>query len=124
MIKDAILRGRMCELAGDLARSAMGRDIPPGGSLFLVGLFSHIDQLMGVPMETIISEVDLMPEVQAALLEREGKAGAILAGIEAYTNADWNTAQEDLAEVGVPPHALADLYLDSLTWAASRMPVH
>ncbi len=124
MIKDAILRGRMCELAGDLARNTTRRDIPSGGSLFLVGLFSHIDQLMGLPMETVIAEVDLTPEVRAALLERKGKAGAILTGVEAYTNADWNGAQEDLAELGVPPESLADLYIDALTWAASRMPVN
>ncbi len=124
MIKDAILRGRMCELAGDLARNTTRRDIPSGGSLFLVGLFSHIDQLMGLPMETVIAEVDLTPEVRTALLERKGKAGAILTGVEAYTNADWNGAQKDLADLGVPPEALADLYIDALTWAASRMPVN
>ena len=68
--------------------------------------------------------VDLTPEVRAALLDREGTAGTVLTGIEAYTSADWTEAQQELAEIGVPPQALADLYLDSLTWAASRMPAH
>jgi len=119
LIKDAIVRGRMCELVGDVARTATRRDIPSGGSLFLIGLFSHIDLLMGVPLETVIADIDVAPEVRAALLGREGKAGTILSGIEAYTQADWIQAKEGLAEVGVPPNVLADLYLDSLTWATS-----
>ena len=121
MIKEAILRGRMCELAGDLARRSTPRDIPSGGSLFLVGLFSLLDRLMGVPLETVLADVDVTPEVRAAVLKREGRGGTILRGIEAYISGDWKDAQEELEGVGVPPASLADLYLDSLTWAASRL---
>lgn len=124
LIRSALLRGRMCEVLGDLARSSRNRDLPPGGSLFLVGLLSHLDVLLGREMAGILDEINVSAEVGRALLRRDGKAGALLEGVIRYSEADWSGAGDSLAEAGVPQDALSDVYLDSLTWAGAHMTLH
>ncbi len=124
MIKASLLRGRLCELIGDHARSAVSRDIPSGGTLFLVGLFARMDQILGVPLREILADIDVTQDVRDALLDRRGKAGAILSGVEAYIDAEWSRAERTLADAGLDPTPLADLYLDSMMWARTRMAFH
>ncbi|MFQ5536332.1 MAG: EAL and HDOD domain-containing protein [Gemmatimonadota bacterium] len=124
IIKSSLLRGRMCEVAGDTARNAFNRDIPPGGTLFLIGLFSQMDQLVGMPLPEILESINVGNDVRSALLERTGKAGTLLNAVEAYVDAEWERAQDQLANVGVEPDAVSDIYLDALSWAGARMAFH
>jgi c-di-GMP phosphodiesterase len=121
MIKSALLRAKMSETLGERARSAHNRDIPDGGALFLIGLFSQIDQILGAPVDDILKEIDVSPEVRDALTWRQGKAGLILNAVEAYEEADWTSAQREVTNVGGDPEVLPDLYLDALAWAGDRM---
>lgn len=124
MIKSALLRGRMCELLGDQSRNALNRDMPSGGMLFLVGLFSHLDALMGVEMSRILDDIDVAREVRDALLSYEGKAGSLLKGVTAYTEGDWDEVDADLRAAGVDPDQLGNVYLDAVTWASAHMTFH
>jgi EAL and modified HD-GYP domain-containing signal transduction protein len=124
MIKSALQRGRMCELLGDGARSAVNRDMPPGGLLFLVGLFSHLDALLGVDMAQILDEIDVGNDVRGALLGFEGKAGTLLKGVKAYAEGEWTEAEQTLGDVGVDPDLLGNTYLDAVTWAGAHMTMH
>lgn len=121
IIKAALLRGRMCEVLGDNMRNSVRRDIPSSGSLFLVGLFAQIDQLVGTPLADVLDEIDVTPEVRAALLGREGHAGRILKTAEAYAEADWGGAEREMTEVGGNPDILPGVYLDAVTWASERV---
>jgi len=124
MIKSALIRGRMCELLGDGVRSARVRDVPAGGTLFLVGLFSHLDALIGVDIEEIVDELDLSQDVRDALLLFTGKAGILLRTVLDYADAEWDSAEGHFRELGGDVSVLSDLYLDSLTWAGDRMSFH
>ena len=124
MIKSALLRGRMCELVGDAARSALTRDMPSGGTLFLVGLFSHLDVLLGADMATVLENIDVTQDVHAALVSHEGKAGAVLQGVVDYTEAEWESAERHLQQVGLNPDVLGDLYMDAVAWAGAHMAFH
>ncbi len=124
MIKAALLRARMCEIVGDTLRSARNRDIPDGGSLFLVGLFSRIDQILGIPVRELLGEVAVTRDVRDALVDGAGKAGQILRVVEAYTDAEWSAAADELAQLGGDDSALPEFYLESLGWAADRLALH
>lgn len=124
LIHSSLLRARMCELVGEAAGSTFARNLPDRGILFLVGLFSHMDLIMGAPLEEIADEVDMGPVGRAALLERSGPGGQILEAIEAYQAADWDRAEEILEQAGGDPRTLGDAYLDAVTWARSRMSMH
>jgi c-di-GMP phosphodiesterase len=124
LIHSSLLRARMCELVGEAAGNTFARNLPDRGILFLVGLFSHMDLLMGAPLQEIADQVDMGPVGRAALLERSGPGGQILEAIEAYQDADWDRAEEILEQAGGDPRTLGDAYLDAVTWARSRMSLH
>lgn len=74
MMKKAILRGRFVELMGQGM-------LPPSESdnLFVAGMFSLLDQLLGVSMEGVLRKVQLTESVQQAILSRSGLYGPFVA---------------------------------------------
>lgn len=114
----SITRARMCELLAANARTAR-----PTGSAFLVGLLSLLDVLFQVPMDKILSHIELSPEVTNALLERRGPLGTPLKLVESYEQADWDGAQQLAEASDVPEDILGNLYIDSLHWAAQHVAV-
>jgi c-di-GMP-related signal transduction protein len=116
MTKKAILRGRFVEL--------MGRGMLPGSdadNLFVVGMFSLIDRLLGVPMREVLGKVQLSEAVQQAILTREGAYGPFLALAE--------SCEEDGARAAGLAEALfmsADqvnaAHLSALAWAQDLGP--
>ncbi len=124
MVRAALVRGRMCEAVSDVVRNPMNRDVPAGGSMFLVGLFSDIEMLLGVPVEEILEDINVTDAVRAAILDREGPGGTILEAVEAYIDADWEPAKSDIGRLGADSKTLLDTYVDSITWAGERMAFH
>jgi EAL and modified HD-GYP domain-containing signal transduction protein len=74
MMKKAILRGRFVELMGQSMLPASESD-----NLFVVGMFSLIDQLLGVSIQEVLGKVQLAESIQQAILTREGAYGPFLA---------------------------------------------
>jgi EAL and modified HD-GYP domain-containing signal transduction protein len=114
----SITRARMCELLAANARTAR-----PTGSAFLVGLLSLLDVLFEVPMDAILSHIELSDEVTSALLKRGGPLGTPLRLVESYEQADWDGAQQLAEASDVPEDILGNLYIDSLHWAAQHVAV-
>jgi EAL and modified HD-GYP domain-containing signal transduction protein len=112
----AITRARMCELLAN--HSVDGRN---AGSAFIAGLLSLLDVLLEVPMEKILSRIELGDDVRGALLERIGPLGVPLKLVEAYERADWDIARGMAAESGVSDDIVPNLYIDALHWAAQRI---
>ncbi|MBW3627766.1 MAG: HDOD domain-containing protein [Gemmatimonadetes bacterium] len=115
LVQAAILRARFCELLGESTRKA------PGGTLFMVGLFSRMDALFGAPMDEVLSEIDLAPEVKMALLRREGPYADWLRLAEAYEAGDWEQVSTVTTELGISPLNIPDLYLQSVDWTRERL---
>jgi EAL and modified HD-GYP domain-containing signal transduction protein len=112
----AITRARMCELL-----AAGSTDQRSAGSAFIVGLLSLLDVLLEVPMDKILSRLELSDDVRGALLGRGGPFGERLQLVEAYERADWDTAQ-GMATIGhASEEALPSMYIDALHWAAQRI---
>lgn len=117
VLHTALLRARLCELIGETA----GRhDDRP--SLYIVGLISLLDILIGTSMEEVIDRMGLADNIRAALLERDGYHGAVLRTVEAYDLGHWDEFATGCAATGVDSSAVAQLYLDALCWAADRVP--
>ncbi|QNK68882.1 EAL and HDOD domain-containing protein [Variovorax sp. PAMC26660] len=74
MMKKAILRGRFVELMGQGMLPASESD-----NLFVAGMFSLLDQLLGVSMEGVLRKVQLTEAVQQAILSRSGLYGPFVA---------------------------------------------
>jgi EAL and modified HD-GYP domain-containing signal transduction protein len=80
--------------------------------MFTVGLFSVLDALIGVPMDQVLENMPLAPEVALAITQREGPCGRLLAGIEAHENGDWPGVQR----TGLDLSILTPAWVDALVW--------
>ncbi|HET7321483.1 MAG TPA: hypothetical protein VFI96_03240, partial [Longimicrobiaceae bacterium] len=112
----AVLRARLCELLAET-----GGHRAAAGPLFLVGLFSLMDALLGTPMEELVGKIDLAPDVRAALLEREGPYASWLQLVEAYEAGAWEDMTRLAAPLGVSPLEVPEVYLEALSWAREQM---
>lgn len=115
LIHLALFRARMCELLADAASLPRAR-----GPLFLVGMFSVLDQLLETPMETIADSMELAPDIRLALLERKDFYGATLSLVEAYERGAWDTVDSVAASLGVATADLPPMYLTALGWATEQ----
>jgi EAL and modified HD-GYP domain-containing signal transduction protein len=73
---------------------------------FMTGVFSLLDRLLRTPMAELLRELKLPPDVEAALLAREGRLGQRLRLCEAP---------------GLDRHALEAAGIDSLAWWQSQL---
>jgi EAL and modified HD-GYP domain-containing signal transduction protein len=78
LAETAIIRGRFVEL---LSRKRLTNN--EADQLFIAGVFSLLDRLLGIPMEEVLAQVRLSKNVQDALLSRSGVFAPYLALAEA-----------------------------------------
>lgn len=108
----SLARARFCERLGTAA------GVPRAGpSLFITGFFSLLDVALGLPMQDLVSQLDLASDVRAALLAREDFHGAVLGLAEAYEEGDWATVLVRVVEAEVDAAELPVLFRESLAWA-------
>jgi EAL and modified HD-GYP domain-containing signal transduction protein len=101
----ALQRARMCE--------TLAKAVAPdqAATLFTVGLFSVADALLGMDMADVLAELPFSPEVQAALLHREGPKGRLLEAVLAYERGEFPELPE------IAGGAVAGAYRDAIVWA-------
>jgi EAL and modified HD-GYP domain-containing signal transduction protein len=117
LTRTALTRARLCEM---LATDAGLRSA--GQSLFLVGLLSLLDQLLAMPMEELVTEMELAPDVRDALLYRTDFFGEVLSLVEAYEEGTWEATNALAGSLGIPDELLTTRYLESLAWATAQDP--
>jgi EAL and modified HD-GYP domain-containing signal transduction protein len=79
----ALMRGRMMETLGK-GRAFNERDSDAAQRFFLTGAFSYLDALLDMPFESILERLHLHPDIEKAILNREGELGEYLRLIEAF----------------------------------------
>lgn len=78
LLETAIVRGRFAELLGQMKMPKSEAE-----NLFVAGMFSLLDRLLGLPMEDVLSTIQLPEVVTDALISRGGVFGPYLALAEA-----------------------------------------
>ncbi|MGX9220165.1 EAL and HDOD domain-containing protein [Massilia varians] len=112
LMETAVVRGRLAELLGSTALRGEGEH------LFVAGMFSLLDRLLGLPMQEVLETVLLPEEVVRALVSREGKYGPYLALAEACELNSRLVA--GLAEsLDISPLEVNKAHLSALAWAQS-----
>ncbi|MBF0609805.1 MAG: HDOD domain-containing protein [Magnetococcales bacterium] len=112
--RTAMQRARKCEQVCKIYLSN-----PESDSYFMAGLLSVLDALMDMPMEEILKQMPLSEEVQAGLLNRQGKVGQVL---DAVIQAEMGnpTLAESLPRPKDVPSATS-LFLEAMFWADEQM---
>ncbi len=85
--------------------------------MFLLGLLSMLDVLLGHHMKEIIGSMPLDEEIKAALMGIENESYAWLELVRALENAAWDKATSLLAKFGMGQDRAALLYATAGAWA-------
>ncbi|RJF98687.1 EAL and HDOD domain-containing protein [Noviherbaspirillum saxi] len=113
LMHTAVIRGRFAELLGStfLPRNE-------AENLFVAGMFSLLDKLLGVPMEDVLEKIQLSESVTQALLSRDGIYGPFLALAEAC---ELNSAKVDAMATSlcISAKQVNESQMAALAWAQS-----
>lgn len=110
MVRQALLRARMCEL---LTREMPGE---VQDTAFTIGLFSLLDSMLELSMEEILSQLPFEEEIAVALIQRAGPYGRLLETVIQYEQGQW----QGLSEGIYSPENLSDSYIAALQWAGEQ----
>ena len=113
LMQMAVVRGRLAELLGQSFLPRVEAE-----NLFVAGMFSLLDKLLGIPMEEVLDSIQLSESISQALQSREGIYGPFLALAEA--------CEKDVDAVGPLADALFisavqvnEAHMSALVWAQS-----
>ncbi|GAB3529413.1 EAL and HDOD domain-containing protein [Photobacterium alginatilyticum] len=112
----SLQRARMCEMLAASSRQAVEKD-----KAFLTGLFSLLDALLDNSLEQLLTLLPLEPDVRDALLNRQGALGRILALLDAYEQADWETVGIHCQALGIREELVAKTYQHALQWSSQYL---
>lgn len=112
LMETAVVRGRLAELLG----AGLGR--AEGENLFVAGMFSLLDRLLGLPMKEVLDTIQLPEDVVRALLTRGGKYGPYLALAEAC-ELNSNLVASLASSLNISPLEVNKAHLSALAWAQS-----
>jgi EAL and modified HD-GYP domain-containing signal transduction protein len=109
----SVKRAKFMEMVGRALR------VPPArpDALFVLGLFSLLDSLLGQPMGEIIKDLPLSEDLSAALLGGHNEARQLLNLAQDMEHADWKGAQQYLAAIDLPARTASALNADALRFA-------
>jgi c-di-GMP-related signal transduction protein len=111
LMQTAMIRGRFVELLGAGVMTTNESE-----DLFVIGLFSMLDGLLGIPMNQVLEKVNLPEAVAEALLRREGMYGPFLMLAEACE--DLNGDAAELADsLFLTAHQVNEAHLAAVAWA-------
>jgi c-di-GMP-related signal transduction protein len=110
-MEPAVVRGRLTALLG-LATLPKSE----GENLFVAGMFSLLDRLLGLPMQEVLETIPLPPEVVRGLLRREGMYGQYLALAEACELSS-NLVGSLAGSLDLSAFEVNKAHLSALAWA-------
>lgn len=111
LMQTAVIRGRFAEQLGQLFLPKQEAE-----NLFVAGMFSMLDKLLGMPMEDVLEKVQLSGAVSEALLTRGGIYGPFLAMAEAC---EVHSPKLDSMAMSLcmNPGQVSKAHLSALVWA-------
>jgi EAL and modified HD-GYP domain-containing signal transduction protein len=116
LLSTCLVRARFCEL--------LAKDVGFGSrelDLFVVGLFSLMDAVVGRPLPELLNDVALPADLTAALVPsgKPNRAGDVLALVVAYERADWRDVDRLSNKLSIVDsiRTLPRCYQDALSWA-------
>lgn len=109
----SVLRGRFLELLGQTSPLPL----PASGEyLFLAGLLSRLDVLMGMPMDALMRQIPLEEAIRDAFLGKPNMIRTLLDCLGALERGIFDTAQSILDDFGISPEHAAKQRIDATVW--------
>lgn len=111
LMQAAMIRGRFAELLGQGFLTRREAE-----NLFVVGMFSVLDRLLGSPIREVLDKLTLPDAVAEALLERKGVYAPVLALAEACEGDD-RCAADFARALSLKAGDVNQAHLSALAWA-------
>ena len=108
----AVVRGRLMEL---LAREFMQPE--EADQAFVIGIFSMLDQMLGMPLATAVGLLHLPDNLSAALLQRDSVYGQLLSLAEACESGDDSRFDQAAQALPLSSQQINWAHLQALAWA-------
>lgn len=111
LVVESLIRARFCELAAPWIGMENRKS-----ELFMVGLFSQLDAIVGLPLTELLEKINLPWDVKDALLNNSGPFRPVFEISVALERGDWAELTRlidstKLNEVGLP-----ELHLQAVKW--------
>lgn len=88
-----------------------------GDHAFMVGMFSLLDQLFGVPVAEVIGPLNLPDPVVEGLTMGNGPLGTLLSAVVASDSQPMPALAETVARIGLAPEDWAAAQVEAMRWA-------
>jgi len=115
LVLTSLVRARFCESMGK-GEALADKEL----DLFLVGLFSAIDRILGVPMNEVLEQIRVPGEVADVLLAKSTAPQVMRTLYEltlACEQADWASVIDKSIRLQQSQSEIAMLYYDAMNWA-------
>ena len=112
LVATCLARARFCELVGATMRPA-----PSDMHLFLAGLLSCIDAMLGCRMTDVLAQLSLPSDVKLALLGARNRLREVLDLALAHEQADWRRVTSLSATLGVTASTIARAGHEAARWS-------
>jgi EAL and modified HD-GYP domain-containing signal transduction protein len=112
LLSRVAVRARLMELLS----KASGEDKPHQEQAFMVGMFSLLGVLFGMPLEEVLKPLTISESVQQALLSHAGEMGQLLCVVEAAERADDAALGACLATLQLDGAAYNRSMVDAWRW--------
>ncbi len=117
IVRLVMIRAKFAEnLANDFE---LGIQAP---ELFIMGLFSALDIMLGKTMEESLEMVQVSKNVKEALLNNQGDFAKVLHFIKRYEDADWEEISRILVLENIDMDNVYNAYLGALRWYRDLIP--
>jgi len=114
LMRKSLVRARFCELLAQ----ASGQGLED--QAFLMGLFSLLDALLDRPLDDVLKEVGLAPELDSVLrgqASEDNILNTIYRLVRSYESADWDEVERLSGRLGAPADLIGAAYCEALPWA-------
>jgi len=118
LVLTSLTRGRCCELLSANLGRQKGEQ-----SLFLLGVLSLMDAMLGRPLAEIVAEIALPETVRAALLGSPNHHREALDLVKAYEAGKWGEASELASGLHQDESQLSAIYTEGIDWAQKAFQV-
>jgi c-di-GMP-related signal transduction protein len=112
----ALIRGHMSEMLAEHVGLA-GHE----SELFLMGMFSMLDVLMGLPLADVVEEMSLGKEVKEALLGEDNIYGLLYQLVLSYESGDWEKLDLTVDRLRIKNELIPGIYLAAVERADGIM---
>ena len=111
VIRQSLIRARMAEILGRKSNYSL-----EDSKLFMMGLFSMIDVLMGRELEELLSELPIAKDIKDSLLGKKGVLNDFYQLVISYEEGDWEKVNLFSNKLDLNKELVSNSFLEAIDW--------